>query len=110
MARLIEVQDVSVCPSPLMVHPGDLLLFRAVGGQVQSGDDVIEMLGPFVQAVLGNDGNILTPMGPPNTILFYARQPGSALIDVITGDFFHAPQTNSLSITVDGQGAGRVRG
>jgi hypothetical protein len=100
MARLIEVQDVRVCPSPLMVHPGDLLLFWAVGGQVRSGDDVVEMFGPFLQAVLGNDGNILTPMGPPNKILFYARQAGSALIDVITGDLFHTPQTNSLSITV----------
>jgi hypothetical protein len=93
-----------------MVHPGDLLLFWAVGGHVQSGDDIIEMLGPFVQGVIGTDGNILTPMGPPNTILFYARQAGSASIDVITGDFFHAPQTKSLSIIVDGQGAGRIRG
>ncbi|HKQ76929.1 MAG TPA: hypothetical protein VJ810_24755 [Blastocatellia bacterium] len=101
MARLIEVQDVSVYPSSLMVHPGDLLLFWAVGGQVQSGDDVVEMLGPFVQAVLGNDGNILTPAGTPNTILFYARQAGSALIDVITGDLFHSPKTNSLSIDVE---------
>jgi hypothetical protein len=100
MARLIEVQDVNVCPSPLVIHPGDLLLFWAVGGQVRSGDDVVEMFGPFLQAVLGNDGNILTAMGPPNKILFYARQPGSVLIDVITGDLFHTPQTNSLSITV----------
>ncbi|MGH9753078.1 MAG: hypothetical protein ACREA2_09860 [Blastocatellia bacterium] len=101
MARLIEVQDVSLCPSPLIVHPGDLLLFWAVGGQVRSGDDVVEMLGPFLQAVLGNDGSILTPMGPPNTILLYARQPGRALIDVITGDLLHTPQTNSLNITVE---------
>jgi len=109
MARLIEVQDVSVCPSPLMVDQGDLLLFWAVGGQIRSGGDVVEMLGPFLQAVIGNDGNILTPMGSPNTILFYARQSGGALIEVITGDFFHTPQTNSLSITVDGPNTGQVR-
>jgi|SRR5215813_26140 len=101
MPRLIEVQDASVCSSQMVVRPGDVLLFWAVGGHVHSGDDVVELLGLFLQSVLGNDGNILTPMGAPNTILFYARQPGRALIDVITGDLFHTPRTNSLSIIVE---------
>ena len=77
MARLIEVQDARTCPSPLTVSLGDLLLFRATGGRVRSGDDVVELLGPFLSAVLGDDGTILTPLGPPNTVLFHARRPGS---------------------------------
>jgi hypothetical protein len=101
MARLIEVQDVRVYPSPLTVHLGDVLLFRAAGGRVRSGGDVVELLGPFLSAVLGDDGNILTPMGPPNTVLFRAHRPGRALIDVVTGDPFHAPQTTALGITVE---------
>ena len=101
MARLIEVQDARVCPSPLTVSLGDVLLFRATGGRIQSGGDVVELLGPFLPAVLGDDGNILTPMGPPNTVLFRARRPGRARIDVVTGDPFHTPQTTTLDITVE---------
>jgi hypothetical protein len=101
MARLVEVQDARVCPSPLTVHLGDVLLFHASGGSVRSGSDVVELLGPFLTAVLGDDGNIMTPMGPPNKVLFRARQPGRALIDVVTGDPFHSPHTTALGITVE---------
>jgi hypothetical protein len=101
MPRLIEVPDAEVCPSPQTVKVGDVFLFRAAGGHVRSGHDVIELVGPFVPAVMGDDGNILTPMGPPNTVLFRARQPGDALIDVVTGDPFHATQTTVVRITVE---------
>lgn len=101
MARLIEVQDARVCPSSLTVCLGDVLLFRATGGRTRSGGDVVELLGPFLPAVLGDDGNILTPMGPPNTVLFRARRLGRAWIDVVTGDPFHTPQKTTLGITVE---------
>jgi len=101
MARLIEVQDARVSPSPLTVHLGDVLLFRATGGLVRSGADIVELLGPFLPALLGDDGNILTPMGPPNAVLFRARRPGQAVIDVVTGDPFNSPQTTALTITVE---------
>jgi hypothetical protein len=101
MPRLIEVQDARACPSPLTVGRGDVLLFRATGGRVRDGSDVIELLGPFLPAVVGDDGNVLAPMGLPNTVLFRARGPGQALIDVITGDNLHAQQTTALSIRVE---------
>jgi hypothetical protein len=101
MARLIEVQDARTCPSPLTVSLGDILLFRATGGRVRSGDDVVELVGTFLSAVLGDDGTILTPIGPPNTVLFRARRPGRARIDAVTGDPFHTPQTTTLDITVE---------
>lgn len=101
MARLIEVQDARTCPSPLTVYLGDMLLFRATGGRVRSGDDVVELLGPFLSAVLGDDGTILTPIGPPNMVLFRARRPGRARIDAVTGDPFHTSQTTTLDITVE---------
>jgi hypothetical protein len=100
MARLIEVQDAHQCQSPLALQPGDVLAFRAAGGRVRSGGDVVELLGPFLSAVVGDQGTILTPAGSPNTVLFRARKPGRALIDVITGDPFQAPRTASLEVTV----------
>jgi hypothetical protein len=101
MGRLIEVQDARTCPSPLTVHTGDVLQFQATGGHVRSGGEVVEMLGPLLSAVLGDDGNILTPMGAPNTVLLRAHRPGQATIDVVTGDPWHAPQTIILDITVE---------
>jgi hypothetical protein len=101
MARLIEVQDARVCPSPLTIALGDVLLFRATGGRVRSGGDVVELLGPFLPAVLGDDGTVVTPLGPPNTVLCRARRPGRAQLDVVTGDPFHRPQTTTLGITVE---------
>ena len=100
MACLVEIDDVPACPSPMTVRPGDVLLFQATGGRVRSADDVVEMLGPFLSAVLGNDGSILAPMGHPNIVLFRARQPGEARIDVVTGDPFHTPMTTALCIIV----------
>jgi hypothetical protein len=101
MARLIEVQDAHVCQAPLTVSVGDVFLFRAAGGHVRSGDDVVELLGAFRSAIVGDDGHIMTPVGPPNTTLFRARKPGRALIDVVTGDPFHAPMATALDVIVE---------
>jgi hypothetical protein len=97
---LIEVPDARKCPSQT-IKVGDVLLFHAAGGHVRSGDDVIELLGPFVTAVVGNKGDIVTPMGPPSTVLFRARRPGRALVDVVTGDPFHAPRKTKVTISVE---------
>ena len=45
MPRLIEVEDARVCSSPLTIHVGDVLLFRAAGGRVRSGSGTIDLLG-----------------------------------------------------------------
>ena len=105
MGRLIEVQDPPAAPARLTVEVGDVLQFSASGGHVRSGADIIEMLGPLVGAVLADDGgkpssDVLAPMGAPNTVLFVARRAGSAIIDVVTGDPWHAPQTSVLDIEV----------
>lgn len=74
---------------------------RAAGGHIRSGDDVVEMLGPFVQAVVGNEGEVVAPMGPPNTVLVRAREPGRAVLDLVVGDPFHSPQAVVLRIAVE---------
>lgn len=100
MARLIEVPNVALCRSPLAIRVGDALLFRGLGGHVRSGGDAIEMLGPFVQAIVGEDGGVLTPSGPPNTVVFRARGSGTAAIDVVTGNF-SSPVTTSLQVEIE---------
>jgi hypothetical protein len=78
-----------------------VLYFGATGGHVHSGAEVVEILGPFLPGVLGDNGQIFSPMGAPNAVLFLARRPGRATIDVVTGDPWHAPKTTALAITVE---------
>lgn len=101
MARLIEIQAVAGCPSPLVARSGDVLLFRATGGRLESGGNTVEMLGAFVPAVIGDDGSILQPMGLPDTVLVLARRPGRARIAVILGDLSQPPQAVRVSIHVE---------
>ena len=101
MGRLIEIQQTQDLPPSLTIQVGDVLLFGATGGHVQSGADVVKILGPFLTGILGDNGQIMSPMGAPNTVLFLARRPGRATIDVVTGDPWHAPQTTPLDIIVE---------
>jgi len=101
VGRLIEVQHAQASPRSLAIRVGDLLVFRATGGHVWSGANIVEILGPFLPSVLGDEGQILSPMGAPNTVLFLARYPGRATIDVITGDPWHASQTIPLNLIIE---------
>ena len=100
MARLIEVPDVALCRSPLIIQVGDALLFHGLGGHVRAGGDAIEMLGPFLQAIVGENGGVLTSSGPPNTVVFRARRTGPATIEVVTGNF-NSPITTSLQVEIE---------
>jgi hypothetical protein len=101
MGRLIQVPRAPACPSHLTVKAGDALLFTAVGVRVRSGADIVTIVGPFTPGVIGDDGQVLSPAGPPNAVMVVARQAGQAAIDVISGDPWHATQTTSLSLTVE---------
>jgi hypothetical protein len=83
-----------------MVRVGDVLLVRAAGGLVRTGENVLETLGTFVPAILGTDNSILSPAGAPNTILYRAREAGDALVELVTGDPFYSPHRNHVAITV----------
>ena len=54
----------------MAVRTTDVLLFHAVGGHVRAGDDVVEILGPLLPAVIGDDGAVYAPEGLANTVLF----------------------------------------
>jgi hypothetical protein len=102
VGRLIEFRaDGVTLPPSLTVEVGDVLVFGATGGHVRSGADAVEFMGAFQTGILIDDGRILTPMGAPGTVLFRARCPGQASIDVVTGDPWHAPRTTLLELAVE---------
>ena len=101
MARLIEAPPAGSLPPPFSMRVGDVLLCNATGGHVLAGADAIEMLGAFVPATLADSGEVLSAMGAPGTVLFRARSPGRATIDVVTGDPFGATQATRLEVIVE---------
>ena len=102
MAQLIEIDDVNALPSPLTIRIGDVLLVRASGGNIVTGEASIERLGPFITGLPLSDSNeILSPMGSPNTLMFVARSAGFATIEVATGDPYFNPQFTRVDVQVD---------
>ncbi len=99
MGRLVEVRSVIDLPAELVVQVGDLLLFRATGGRIQSGTAVTN-LGSFVAATLTSDGQVLSAQGAPDATLFLALEPGRVLVDLFTGDPWHDPRRTTLAIEV----------
>ena len=101
MARLIEVQEPDQFRAPLAVRVGDVLVFQATGARISDGESALEILGPFVSAVVGENGAVLAPMGFPNAVLVRACGPGKATLELFTGDPFHGRRTTTLRITID---------
>jgi hypothetical protein len=101
MGRLIELHDAPELPASLTVGLGDVLRFGASGGRVRSGKDVVEMLGPFMPAVLGTNGEILSPMGVPNTLLCVARRSGTAVVEIVGGFPWRESETAVVEIKVE---------
>ncbi len=77
-------------------------MFAAMGGHVPEGA-AIEMLGAFVSAVVGTNGEVLSPAGLPNIVLFRACRPGNAIIDVLfplPGMRYEERQGTVIEITI----------
>lgn len=101
MGRLIEVQAPRKGPPRVTIQVGDVLLFKAAGCGVREGEAFVDILGPFLPAILVDHGEILTPQGPPNTVLVRALNPGQAVLDVITGNPFYETRTAAWAIMVE---------
>jgi hypothetical protein len=101
VSRLIDIQPgLQDLPEEMVVRVGDVLRFSATGGHLREGT-AVELIGILADAVLGTDGQVLSPMGPPGTVLFHATAPGRAVIDVVTGDPWQQSTTWSLNIRVE---------
>jgi hypothetical protein len=101
VARLIDVPPEFGGASPLVVRVGDVLSFAASGGRVTAGPRVLERLGPFLPAVVGLDGRVLAPEGAPSAVLFVARTPGRATLDVMVGQPWRSPATTTVIVDVE---------
>jgi hypothetical protein len=106
MARLIEIQDIHNLPQAIEVAVGDVLCLSATGGWVRDVTDetskpaVLELVGAYVQSIVGPAGEIVSPAGPPTILLVVARQAGTGVVDLVTGDPWQSAQTSALRITV----------
>jgi hypothetical protein len=102
MARLIEVQTVEALPPGLTVRVGDLLLFRATGGRVVGdGNGAVDALGAFQAGSLDPAGGVLEAMGGPDAVVFLARRPGRARLELATGDPWHRPRPAVVEVAVE---------
>lgn len=88
-------------PRRLSVAVGDVLWFVATGVRIQSGGNVVQMLGPFMAAFLGPAGQIVSPQGPPSSVFVLARAPGQATIEIITGDPWSGSRTTAAEVIVE---------
>jgi len=61
-------------------------MFGGSGGQLRSGENVLELLGHFVPAVVGDNRQILSPSATPNCVFFIARASGAGVIEIVKGD------------------------
>lgn len=88
-------------PSSLTVKVGDVLTFAASGGAVETGEEVIEAIGPFAPAIVGLEGLTVTAESPPTSVLFRAHAPGRARIAVFTGFGSPTPGRGTIEILVE---------
>lgn len=101
MGRFLDVRpDDEGLPAELVLAVGDVVRVAATGGAVRSGTGV-ELLGILTDAVVGIDGSVVTPLGPPGVVLLRAREPGPALVDLVSGDPFREPFARTLAIRVE---------
>ena len=101
MPRLIEVQPAGGGRPPLAVHVGDVLLVRASGVRVRDGAAAVDVCGPLQSAVVVGQGDVVVPADRPNAVLVRARAPGSAVLDLFTGDPWHDPRRAALGLTIE---------
>lgn len=101
MRRLIEVKHTEALPQSLTIKEGDLLVISATGGRLQADTEAIEIIGPFISGVVGDNSEIFSPMGAPNRVALLARRPGRATIDLITGDPWRSPKTTTIELIVE---------
>jgi hypothetical protein len=83
VARFVTLQPRQLGSGYLRVEVGDLLILPAVGGYVRNGSGSMKLLGVFMSAVVGTNGEVLSPAGLPNVVAFRACRVGSATIEVL---------------------------
>jgi hypothetical protein len=101
VGRYLDIRpDDEGLPAELVLAVGDVVRVAATGGGVRSGTG-IELLGVLTEGVVGLDGSVLTPLGPPGAVLFRAREPGRAGGAGGSGDPVRDPLTPTHAVRVE---------
>ena len=101
MGRYIDIRpDDEGLPAELVLVVGDVVRVAATGGRIRSGSGV-ELLGVLTDSVVGLDGTVRTPLGPPGAVLLRAREPGRAVVELVSGDPFREPLARTLAVRVE---------
>ena len=102
MGRLIELlPGDGAPPARLGLRVGDVLVVAATGGDVPSNPSALECLGAFRSGVVGGNGAVLSPEGPPDRVLFVGRAPGAAVLRVVTGDPWGARRSTLIEVHLE---------
>ncbi|WP_239396569.1 hypothetical protein [Frankia sp. CiP3] len=100
MSRYVEVHlGALASSSPVRLQVGDVVRFAASGGRVDEGT-AVELLGIFTPGLVGADGEVIVPVGPPSAVLFRACEPGEATVEVMTGDPWRSSHIRSVAVAV----------
>src|SRR3954471_21232969 len=100
MGRLIEVQGSQQLSGVFAVNVGDLIRLSAMGARVHSESSVVDVLGSFVPAVVGVNGQVIEPAGTPNTVILRALRPGTARVTLLKIEPWHGNAQTVLEISV----------
>ena len=84
----------------MTIASGDLVLVRAAAGHVRAGAHAVDLVGVYVTALLREDGEVMAPLGAPNWVVFIARAPGRAVVDVVTNDPWGSSEMSILNVLV----------
>jgi CBS-domain-containing membrane protein len=98
--RLVEIQRAEDAPATVRLQTGDVLSIGGSGGILKDGESALTFIGAFLPAVCTTTGAVVAPMGAPSIVLFVARAPGSATIEVIGGDPWSASTRTTIAIVV----------
>jgi len=94
MAHFVDLsREPGPPPSRLTVSVGDVLRFTGCGALVREGTS-IETAGILCEAILAANGEVLAPQGSPNVILIRACAPGTASLEILTGDLSRQSSTS----------------
>jgi hypothetical protein len=99
MARLIEIDGPIA--ELIKLQAGDLLVIAASGGRVNSGHEVVEILGPFYPGIIISTGEIIEPQGSPHKIMLLARGSGTASVETFWGDAWSGSKIIQTSVIVE---------
>jgi hypothetical protein len=83
------------------LRPGDMLNCAASGGLVEQGARNVAPIGPFVPAVVGTDGTVLSPQTGPTAMLFRALAPGRARLILFTGGGMMPSARHTIEVAVE---------